>query len=339
MSKHPVDKYKLAGVDRNSAEQIKDSLANIAKSSHGKEVLSGIGGFGGLYKLASYTNPVLVSSTDGVGTKLLLGKLTGNYKNLGIDLVNACLNDVIVSGATPIFFLDYIAIGKIDQTIINQLVSGMNLACEDAGCALIGGETAEMPGIYDDDDFDMAGFVVGVAEEDELLNSNAINAGDSLVGIPSSGIHTNGFSLIRKVFDIENDHTILSKYSDTLGRTFAEEISEPHRSYVKETDLIRGKVKSLAHITGGGLIENMPRALPKGIGAKFDQQSWDVPVIFDLIQSEGDISFIEMNRVFNMGLGMIAICDSSNVDYILESIPNSKLVGETIASSESEILI
>lgn len=339
MSSYSVDKYKLAGVDRNSAEQIKNSLANIAKSSHGTEVLSGIGGFGGLYKLASYVNPVLVSSTDGVGTKLLLGKLTGNYKNLGIDLVNACINDVIVSGAKPLFFLDYIAIGKIDQNIVNQLVSGMNLACERAGCALIGGETAEMPGIYGGDDFDMAGFVVGVAEEDELLNPDEINNGDSLVGIPSSGIHTNGFSLIRKIFDIENDPTILNKYSDILGRTLAEEISEPHRSYVDETNLLKGKVKSLAHVTGGGLIENMPRALPKGIGAKFYQQSWTVPAIFDLIQSEGEISFIEMNHVFNMGLGMIAVCDPNNLDYILKAIPNATLVGETISSSKSEIII
>tara|TARA_Y100000590_G_scaffold309128_1_gene349053 strand:+ start:5668 stop:6687 length:1020 start_codon:yes stop_codon:yes gene_type:complete len=334
-----VDKYKLAGVDRNSAEKLKNSLASIAKSSHGPEVLSGIGGFGGLYKLASYKNPVLVSSTDGVGTKLLLGKLTGNYKNLGIDLVNACLNDVIVSGADPLFFLDYIAIGKIDQVIINQLVSGMSLACESAGCALIGGETAEMPGIYREEDFDMAGFVVGAVEEDELLNPDEINVGDSLVGIPSSGIHTNGFSLIRKVFNIENNHAILTKYSDTLGRTLAEEISEPHRSYVKETSIMKGRVKSLAHITGGGLTENMPRSLPRGIGAKFYKESWKVPVIFDLIQSEGDISLDEMNRVFNMGIGMIAICDSKNVDYILESIPHTSVIGETISSSESKIII
>ena len=339
MSSYSVDKYKLAGVDRNSAEQIKNSLANIAKSSHGTEVLSGIGGFGGLYKLAGYVNPVLVSSTDGVGTKLLLGKLTGNYKNLGIDLVNACVNDVITSGAIPLFFLDYIAVGKIDQAIISQLVSGMNLACKTADCALIGGETAEMPGIYGCNDFDMAGFVVGVVEQEELLKPDDITPGDPLVGIPSSGIHTNGFSLIRKVFDIENDNTILNKYSDELGRTLAQEISEPHRSYVEETKLIKGKVKSLAHITGGGLLENMPRALPKGIGAKFYQQSWKVPPIFDLIQSKGDISFIEMNRVFNMGLGMIAVCDPGNLSYILDLIPNATLVGETISSPESEIII
>jgi len=339
LSNYSVDKYKLAGVDRNSAEQLKNSLASIAKSSQGTEVLSGIGGFGGLYKLANYTNPVLVSSTDGVGTKLLLGKLTGNYENLGIDLVNACLNDVIVSGAEPLFFLDYIAIGKIDQIIINQLVSGMNLACKSADCALIGGETAEMPGIYAANDFDMAGFVVGAVEQDEILNPDKINPGDTLVGMPSSGIHTNGFSLIRKVFDIENDHTILNNYSDTLGRTLAEEISEPHRSYVKETNLIKSKVKALAHITGGGLKENMPRALPSGIGAKFYRESWEVPAIFNLIQSEGNISFDEMNRVFNMGIGMVAVCDPSNLDHILKSIPNATLVGETISSPESEIII
>jgi len=340
LSNNSSNKYKLAGVDRDSAEHLKNSLARIAASSHGNEVLSGIGGFGGSFKLSGYDTPILVSSTDGIGTKLLLGKLTGNYQSLGIDLVNACINDVITTGASPIFFLDYIALGRIDQKIVNELVSGMTIACKSSGCALIGGETAEMPGIYGEKDFDMAGFVVGVVEQDELLNPSKIIPGDVLVAIPSNGIHTNGFSLVRKIFDIDHNPRILNDYKDKLGRSLGDEISEPHRSYVTEAKLLKGKIKSLAHITGGGLIENLPRALPKGIGAQLRKQSWEVPEIFNLIQSVGDVSFIEMNRVFNMGLGMIAVCDPINLDDILTEIPHAILVGETIKSSkESQIII
>jgi phosphoribosylformylglycinamidine cyclo-ligase len=327
---YSADAYRAAGVDRDTAESLKEGLSAIVAKTANARVLGGIGGFGGLFKLTGYERPVLVSSTDGVGTKLLLGRWTGRYEALGKDLVNACVNDVIVTGADPLFFLDYLAAGVIDGDVIEALVRGMAEACTDADCALVGGETAEMPGVYQEGDFDMAGFVVGAVEQDAILDPANVTLGDALVGIPSSGVHTNGFSLVRSVFGLDADQSALDDHRAVLGRTLGEELSEPHRSYVSEVRAIRSRVKSLAHITGGGLVDNVPRALPDGVGASVDPGSWDTPAIFQLIQAQGDIATGEMHRVFNMGIGMVAVCEPSEVDSVIDSIPGSRVIGETV---------
>lgn len=325
-----ADAYRAAGVDRDAAENLKNSLGGIVAKTAGPQVLGGIGGFGGLFKLAGYKSPVLVSSTDGVGTKLLLGRWTGRYEALGVDLVNACLNDVIVTGADPLFFLDYIAAGTIEPEVIEALVRGMAEACADADCALIGGETAEMPGVYGEGEFDMAGFAVGAVEEREILDPADVKVGDVLIGLPSSGIHTNGFSLVRSVFALDGDPSVLDQHRSELGRTLGEELSEPHRSYVSDVKAIRPKVKALAHITGGGLVDNIPRALPDGVGARLDSDSWEVPPIFGLIRSTGEIADGEMHRVFNMGVGMVAVCDPTAADEVVAAVSGARLVGTTV---------
>ena len=327
---YAADAYRAAGVDREAAERLKGSLGRIAASSSNPRVLDGIGGFGGQFRLDGYKRPVIVSSTDGIGTKLLLGRWTGRFHSLGIDLVNACLNDVIVTGADPLFFLDYLAAGTIRPEVIEALVGGMADACAEAGCVLIGGETAEMPGVYGEGEFDMAGFAVGAAEEDSLLNPSRVDVGDLLVGIPSSGIHTNGFSLVRRVFGLDSDPAVLDGTPTELGRSLGEELSEPHRSYVREVASIRDRVKVLAHITGGGLVENVPRVLPDGVGAQFDLGSWDTPPIFSLIRNRGELSDGEMYRVFNMGLGMIAVCDPAMTSSVMSAVPGAQVVGATL---------
>ena len=322
--------YKAAGVDREVAERLKGSLGQIAASSSDARVLGGIGGFGGQFRLSGYERPVIVSSTDGVGTKLLLGRWTGRYQSLGIDLVNACVNDVAVTGADPLFFLDYLAAGAIQPEVIEALVRGMADACAEAGCVLIGGETAEMPGVYGEGEFDMAGFAVGAAEEDGLLNPAKVDVGDLLVGLPSSGIHTNGFSLVRRAFGLDSNPSLLNGTPPELERTLGEELSEPHRSYVREVAAIRDRVKVLAHITGGGLVENVPRVLPDSVGARFDLGSWETPPIFSLIRRAGELSEGEMYRVFNMGLGMIAVCDPARASSVVSTVPGAQVVGATL---------
>jgi phosphoribosylformylglycinamidine cyclo-ligase len=333
---YSADAYRAAGVDRDTAESLKEGLGAIVAKTANARVLGGIGGFGGMFRLTGYEKPVLVSSTDGVGTKLLLGRWTGRYEALGKDLVNACVNDVVVTGADPLFFLDYLAAGVINGDVVEALVRGMAEACADADCALVGGETAEMPGVYEEGDFDMAGFVVGAVEQDAILDPANVKLGDALVGIPSSGIHTNGFSLVRSVFGLDSDQSILDDHTAELGRTLGEELSEPHRSYVADVAAIRSRVKALAHITGGGLVDNVPRALPDGIGASVDPGSWDTPAIFQLIQAAGDISTGEMHRVFNMGIGMVAVCEPSEVDSVIASAPGSRVIGETVKAPLGE---
>lgn len=327
---YSADAYRAAGVDRDTAESLKEGLGAIVARTANASVLGGIGGFGGMFRLADYEKPVLVSSTDGVGTKLLLGRWTGRYEALGIDLVNACVNDVVVTGADPLFFLDYLAAGVIEPGVVEALVRGMAEACADADCALVGGETAEMPGVYEQGDFDMAGFVVGAVEQDAILDPANVKVGYALVGLPSSGIHTNGFSLVRSVFGLSSDQSVLDDHTAELGRTLGEELSEPHRSYVADVRAMRSRVKALAHITGGGLVDNVPRALPDGVGARVNAGSWDTPAIFQLIQATGGIATGEMHRVFNMGIGMVAVCEPSEVDSVIASVPGSKIIGETV---------
>ena len=300
--------YKMAGVDRDVAEDLKRRIASIAAKTHGPQVLGGIGGFGALYELAGYREPVLVSTTDGVGTKLKIAAELGKYGGLGEDLVNACVNDVIACGARPLFFLDYVAMGPLEPEVAELLVGGMARACEEVGCALIGGETAELPGLYATGDFDMAGFAVGVVEKSALLDGATIRDGDVLIGLPSSGLHTNGYSLVRHVLGLDEDPSPLHVHHPELEGTLGEALLAPHRSYYMSVRPIFGLVKGIAHITGGGLTDNVPRVLPEGLAARFDTVAWELPPIFTLIQEQSSIDRDEMYRVFNMGLGMVLVC-------------------------------
>ena len=325
---HAASTYRSAGVDIEAAREVKRRIKDLAAPTCGPEVLSGVGGFGALYELSGYREPVLVSSTDGVGTKTKLGVAMDRYETLGEDVVAACVNDVIVSGARPIYFMDYIGVGKLEPRAVEELLAGMARACEAVGCALIGGETAQMPGVYRNEELDLVGFAVGVVEKEEILDPQDIRAGDVLVGLPSSGLHTNGFSLVRSVFGLDVDPSPLWEYRPELGRTLGEALLEPHRSYYQVVRQVSGLVKSMAHITGGGLVENVPRALPDGAAARFDSGAWEGPPIFPLVQARGEISREEMYRVFNMGLGMVLVCEPSRADEIAARLPEARVVGE-----------
>ncbi len=332
--------YKDAGVDRDAAAEVRRRIAPLAAATHGPQVLEGIGGFGAMYRLSGYREPVLVSSTDGVGTKLKIAIAAGSYDTLGEDLVNACVNDVVVCGADPLFFLDYIAVGALRPDVVEVLVAGMARACEVAGCALIGGETAEMPGMYEEDDFDLAGFAVGAAERADIADPSSVEEGDLLIGIPSNGLHTNGYSLVRDALGLDNDPAPLSEYHAELGRTLGEALLEPHLSYVGAMKAVRGRIKAAAHITGGGLIENVPRALPEGVGASFETSKWDLPPIFSFLLERSGVSRDEAYRVFNMGLGLVLVCDREQATEIKALAPGARVVGEVSpATGEQRVIL
>lgn len=322
--------YQAAGVDIDRANKIKRDIATAASLTHGPQVLGGVGGFGAMFQLSGYKEPVLVSSTDGVGTKLKVAAAVGRFDTLGEDVVNACVNDVITSGAKPLFFLDYIGQTKLAAAAISEIVKGIVRACRESDCSLIGGETAELPGLYKANDFDLVGFSVGVVEREEMLDIDSIEIGDLLVGIPSSGLHTNGFSMVRMLFDIENDKKILKKYIDELGTTLGDALVEPHRSYYASVKPVFRKIKGMAHITGGGIIGNVPRALPDGLAAHLDTQAWHLPPIFTILSEIGNVDREEMYRIFNMGLGMVLICSPSDAEGVALNIPGAKIVGEVI---------
>ena len=320
--------YKAAGVDRDAAAEVRRRIAPLAAATHGPQVLEGIGGFGAMYRLSGYRDPVLVSSTDGVGTKLKIAIALSSYDTLGDDLVNACVNDVVVCGADPLFFLDYIAVGTLRPDIVEILVAGMARACEAAGCALIGGETAEMPGLYEGDDFDLAGFAVGAAERSDIADPSSVTEGDLLVGVPSNGPHTNGYSLVRDALGLDDDPGLLAEHHPELDGTLGEALLKPHLSYVGAMKAVRGRIKAAAHITGGGLVENVPRVLPDGLGASFDTAIWDLPPVFSFLLERMNISRDESYRVFNMGLGLVLICDRKNAAEIEALVPGARVVGE-----------
>ena len=326
--------YKQAGVNLDAAQDIKERIKSIVAPTHGAQVLGGVGGFGALYRLGGYKDPVLVSSTDGVGTKLKLAIMMDRYDTIGEDLVNACVNDIIVCGAQPLFFLDYLAVGALESDVVEALIAGMARACEQAGCALIGGETAQMPGLYADGDFDMAGFVVGAVERDRILDGSDIRPGDAIIGIPSNGLHTNGYSLVRHALRLDDNPSALSEiipelaHGTTHSVTLGDALLTPHPSYVDAIQPVLPLIKGMAHITGGGLVENIPRILPEGTSAHFDSSAWRVPPIFTLLQERAAISREEMYRVFNMGIGMALICDTAQVNAVLEAVPDAEIVGE-----------
>jgi phosphoribosylformylglycinamidine cyclo-ligase len=316
--------YRDAGVDIDAADEAKRRIKGLARATFNSSVLTEIGAFGAMFRpdLARFSEPVLVASSDGVGTKIQVARMAGVHDTVGYDLVAHCVNDILVQGATPLFFLDYIALGKMDAARVEALVSGLARACAELGCPLIGGETAEMPGTYAEDDYDLAGFIVGVVERDRALRREAVREGDLLVGLPSSGLHTNGYSLARRaLFDLLG--LTVETYRADLGTTVGSALLAPHRSYLGALEplLDRRKVKALAHITGGGFPGNLPRVLPDGLAATIRTSAWEVPAIFRLIQSAGDVSEAEMYRTFNMGIGMVAVVapgDLHEVEHSLE---------------------
>jgi phosphoribosylformylglycinamidine cyclo-ligase len=308
MSKQPSISYKDAGVDIDAGEALVERIKSVAKRTKRPEVMGGLGGFGALCEIpAGYKQPVLVSGTDGVGTKLRLALNLNQHDSIGIDLVAMCVNDLIVCGAEPLFFLDYYATGKLNVEVATQVVTGIGAGCELAGCALVGGETAEMPGMYEGEDYDLAGFCVGVVEKAEIIDGTKVAAGDTLLALPSSGPHSNGYSLIRKIIEVAGAKI---ESIELDGKPLTELLMASTRIYVKPLlQLIKetGAVKAMAHITGGGLIENIPRVLPEGTQAIIDINSWQRPAVFDWLQAQGNVDEIEMHRVLNCGVGMI-IC-------------------------------
>ncbi len=318
--------YASAGVDIDVAARAKELIGKQARTTHVPGVLSGVGFFGGLFELKGYRQPVLVSSADGVGTKLKIAAALGKHDTIGIDLVNHCVNDILTCGAEPLFFLDYIGMGKLVPEQVEDIARGLAQACREVGCALIGGETAEMPGLYAGKDYDLVGFIVGVVEKEKLATGKAIQAGDTILGLPSSGLHTNGYSLVRRIFNAAQ----FQQHYEELGRTLGEELLEPHRCYYKELKPRLPQIKGLAHITGGGLIDNVPRVLPPDLAAKINRRMWTVPPIFQLIQKRGNVDEMEMYRVFNMGIGMVLIGSPENAAKLRQALPEAITIGEVV---------
>jgi phosphoribosylformylglycinamidine cyclo-ligase len=331
--------YALAGVDINAADKAKELIKQYARSTFRPEVLTDIGLFGGMFQLKGYNEPVLVSSVDGVGTKLKIASLFGKHDTIGIDLVNHCVNDILCCGAEPLFFLDYIAMGKLVPRKVEKIVSGLAQACRHVGCALIGGETAEMPGIYRGDDYDLAGSIIGVVEKKDVLPRSGIALDDVLVGLPSSGLHTNGYSLVRSVFDLDQNPNALKISYLELGRSLGDVLLEPHRCYYPQLKPFLSDVKGLAHITGGGIPGNLTRILPDGFGAEINKGTWRNPAIFRIIQKQGKIEEAEMYRVFNMGVGMIVVCTLVKANRIMASLPESTIIGKIIKTRKTERII
>jgi phosphoribosylformylglycinamidine cyclo-ligase len=317
--------YAAAGVDIEAYERALEKVKPLIAATHGEEVASGIGPFAGLFALPGGGH--LAASADGVGTKIKVAIAASAHRGIGVDLVNHCVNDIATAGARPLFFLDYFATGKLDPAVFTQLIEGITAACRESGCALLGGETAEMPGVYALGDYDLAGFIVGMVEAGLIRDPKNIRAGDLLIGLPSSGLHTNGFSLVRKVFE---DIPLTQVYPE-LGRSLGEELLEPHRAYLQELGSILWK--GAAHITGGGVFGNLPRCLPEGLGARLGRRSWDVLPIFDLIQKRGRITDDEMFGTFNMGLGMILVVDRDEVPR------SAQVVGEVVPHAGGERVV
>lgn len=344
MEKSFSESYKNAGVDVTAGYKSIELIKNSVKSTYTKGVISDLGGFGGLFApdIKNMKEPVLVSGTDGVGTKLKLAFLMNKHDTVGQDCVAMCVNDVICSGAKPLFFLDYIALGKNIPEKVATIVKGVTDGCKMADCALVGGETAEMPGFYPEDEYDLAGFVVGIVDKEKIINSENINVGDKVIGITSSGVHSNGFSLVRKVFDINEKN--INDYKEELGKSLGSALLEPTKIYVKPVLKLLDKidVKGISHITGGGFYENMPRMLKDDVSLIIHKNSYEIPEIFKLIQKEGDISQRDMYNTFNMGIGMALIVSPDNVQEaikILEQEGEKAFeIGEVIKGNKEVII-
>ncbi len=327
--------YRQSGVDIDAGNEVVRRIKALARGTYTPNVLSGIGSFGGLFRVdPAMREPVLVASADGVGTKLKLAFMTGVHDTIGADLVNHCVNDILVQGAAPLFFLDYLATGKLSPDVAEQIVTGVARACGENGCALLGGETAEMPGFYADGEYDVAGFIVGAVERERVIDGSTIVAGDVLIGLPSTGLHTNGYSLARKiVFDaLRLD---VSAHVAELGTTVGAALMQTHRSYLKDVQPHLGIIKGMAHITGGGLTENTPRMLPDGVAAEIDLRSWKTPALFEWLQRGGGIAADEMRRAFNMGVGLVLAVRESDAATITAAIPGAWPIGRIIPGPKS----
>jgi phosphoribosylformylglycinamidine cyclo-ligase len=331
--------YRQAGVDIEAGNEVVRRIRSLARGTFTPGVLSEIGSFGGLFRLdaSGVADPVLVASADGVGTKLRVAFLAGVHDTIGRDLVNHCVNDILVQGAQPLFFLDYLATGRLEPDVAVQVVEGLSAACRENGCALLGGETAEMPGFYADGEYDVAGFIVGVVPRNQLIDGKRIAPGDALIGLPSSGLHTNGYSLARRIaFDIAKlrvDSQVVE-----LGTTLGDALLTPHRSYLPFIrPLLPGSViRGMAHITGGGITDNLPRILPEGTAAEIDRSSWRVPPIFQWLQRMGHVPDEDMMRTFNMGIGLIVACDNASADQLVAQLgPGATRIGRIVAGDRT----
>ncbi len=336
-----VRTYRESGVDIDEAERAVERIARAAAATATPDVLGGIGGFGSLFRFDPelHPDPILVSSTDGVGTKLMVAVALGRHDTIGVDLVNACVNDIIVSGATPLFFLDYLAVGELRADVVEEIVSGVAAGCAAAGIPLVGGETAQMPDLYRGADYDLAGFIVGVVARKELIDGSSVTAGDALIGLASSGLHTNGYSLARRVLAEGTWGSPMPGVTGTIG----DALLEPHRSYVDDLRVLRralrqsgSDIRALAHVTGGGWEGNIPRTMPAGLGVEVRTGAWPIPPIFSLIQSRADIADDEMMRTFNVGIGMTAVVAEDDVELALGAIEGAHHLGRVVPVGEGE---
>jgi len=329
--------YRRAGVDIDAGNRAVELMRAAVRSTYGPEVLAGIGAFGGLYdaaRLREVGQPVLVASTDGVGTKTHIAVALGRLEGLGQDIVNHCINDILVQGARPLFFLDYVAMARLDPEAVARIVAGCARACCEAGCALLGGETAEMPGVYAPGEIDLVGTIVGWVDRRRIIDGSTVEAGDVVLGLPSSGLHTNGYSLARQVFANVPWETVFPE----LGQPLGEVLLEPHRSYLSAIEALWAagvEVKAMAHITGGGFLENIPRVLPAGMGVRLQAGAWEVPPVFALIRRLGGIDGREMFRVFNMGIGLVLVVPSVQAGRAVEALAGARAIGEVVPWSGS----
>lgn len=339
--------YRSAGVDIDAGNEVVRRIKGLARGTFTPGVLSDLGSFGGLFQLerGAYHEPVLVSSADGVGTKLRVAFLSGRHHTIGEDLVNHCVNDILVQGAVPLFFLDYLATGRLSPDVAVQVVEGLARACRANGCALIGGETAEMPGFYADGEYDLAGFIVGVVEKSRLIDGRQIDVGDAVIGVPSSGLHTNGYSLARRIVFDRLGLRVESLVPE-LGTTLGEALLTPHRSYLPMVRLLLGggAIKGMAHITGGGLTDNVPRVLPPGTKAIVRRDAWTVPALFQWLVDAGQVPPADAFRTFNMGIGLVIVCDAARSAEVLEGIAaageaNARVIGAIAAGDPSVELV
>jgi phosphoribosylformylglycinamidine cyclo-ligase len=337
--------YKASGVDIDAGNETVRRIRGLARSTFTSAVLSDIGSFGGLFRFDTerLRDPVLVSSADGVGTKLKVAFLANRHDTVGTDLVNHCVNDILVQGAEPLFFLDYLATGRLSPDVAEAIIGGMAAACRENGCALLGGETAEMPGFYADGEYDIAGFIVGAVAKERLITGRGIVAGDVLVGVPSSGLHTNGYSLARRVV-FEHLGLTVDSHVPELGRTLGDALLEPHRTYlpIVQPLLEGGRIKGMAHITGGGITDNLPRVLPHGTGAEVRMKSWDVPPIFRFLQDAGRVSDGEMMRTFNMGIGLVIVTTTDHAEPLIGELTarggrDARVIGEIVAANAPSV--
>jgi phosphoribosylformylglycinamidine cyclo-ligase len=342
-SETAASKYSEAGVDIDKGNAFVSRIKNIVSATHSRTVLDNIGGFSGLFSIgnANCKDPVLIASTDGVGTKLKIAQLCNRHDTIGIDLVAMCVNDIIVSGAKPLFFLDYFSCSSLDLEEATDVVKGIAEGCKQAACSLIGGETAEMPGLYQPGDYDLAGFSVGIAERNKIIDGSDVRVGNKIIGLASSGLHSNGFSLVRKII-FEDLGLSVTDTVEELGCTVGEELIKPTKIYVQSVLGVfnRFTLNSLVHNTGGGFIDNIPRMLPKGCRAVVDKDSWEKPPIFSFLQEKGQIPEAEMYRTFNMGIGMMAVVNEDDVEAIMQHFramgEEPFMIGEILAAQEGE---